>query len=65
VTGGGVGVRVVLGYGFLAGPARRGSLRAGPAEVAGAMRGALAGWGDRMRWMSSWLAHGSPRGRRV
>jgi hypothetical protein len=44
VAGGGVGVRVVLGYGLLVGPVRRGSLRAGPAEVAGATRGALTGW---------------------
>jgi hypothetical protein len=44
VAGGGVGVRVVLGYGLLAGPARRGSLRAGPAEVARATHGALTGW---------------------
>jgi hypothetical protein len=44
VAGGGVGVRVVLGYGLLAGPARRGSLRAGPADDAGATRGVLAGW---------------------
>jgi hypothetical protein len=43
VAGGGVGVRVVLGYGFLAGPARRRSLRAGPAEDAGTTRGALTG----------------------
>jgi hypothetical protein len=44
VAGGSVGVRVVLGYGLLAGPARRGSLRAGPAEVAGVTRGVLTGW---------------------
>jgi hypothetical protein len=44
VTGGSVGVRVVLGYGLLAGPACRGSLRAGLVEVAGATREALAGW---------------------
>jgi hypothetical protein len=43
VARGGVGVRVVLGYGLLAGPARRWSLRAGPAEDAGATRGALTG----------------------
>jgi hypothetical protein len=36
-----VGVRVVLGYRLLAGPARRGSPRAGPAEDAGATRGVL------------------------
>jgi hypothetical protein len=65
VAGGGVGVRVVLGYGLLAGPARRGSPRAGPAGVAGATRGALAGWGDHMRWLSSRLACGSPRRRPV
>jgi hypothetical protein len=59
----GVGVRVVLGYGLLAGLACRGSLRAGPAEVAGTTRGALTGQGDHMRWLSSWLAHGSPWGR--
>jgi hypothetical protein len=34
VAGGGVGVRVVLGYGLLTGPAGRGSLRA-PAEDVG------------------------------
>jgi hypothetical protein len=62
---GGVGVRVVLGYGLLAGPARRGSPRAGPAGVAGATRGELAGWGDHMRWLSSRLACDSPRRRRV
>jgi hypothetical protein len=44
VAGGGVGVRVVLGYGLLADLARKGSLRAGPAEVAGATRGELTGW---------------------
>jgi hypothetical protein len=48
VAGGGVGVRVVLGYELLAGSARRGSPRAGPAGVAGATRGALAGWWDHM-----------------
>jgi hypothetical protein len=41
VVGGDVGVRVVLGYGLLTGPARRGSPRAGPTEDAGATRGAL------------------------
>jgi hypothetical protein len=35
VAGGGVGVQVVLGYGLLASPARRESLRAGPADDAG------------------------------
>jgi hypothetical protein len=65
VAGGGVGVRVVLGYGLLAGPARRGSPRAGPAGVVGAMRGVLAGWGDHMRWLSSRLACDSPWRRRV
>jgi hypothetical protein len=45
VARGAVGVRVVLGYRLLAGPARGGSLRAGPAGVAGATRGVLAGWG--------------------
>jgi hypothetical protein len=41
VAEGGVRVRVVLGYGLLAGPTRRGSPRAGPAENAGTTRGAL------------------------
>jgi hypothetical protein len=41
VAGGGGGVRVVLGYGLLAGPVRRGSPRAGSAEDAGTTRGAL------------------------
>jgi hypothetical protein len=65
VAGGGVGVRVVLGYGLLAGPARRGSLCTGPAEDAGTTRGALTGWWDHMRWLSSWLACDSPWRRRV
>jgi hypothetical protein len=43
VAEGGVGVRVVLGYGLLAGPMRRGSLRAGPTDDAGATRGVLTG----------------------
>jgi hypothetical protein len=59
MVGGGVGVRVVLGYELLAGPVCRWSLRAGPAEVAGATRVALAGRGNHMRWLSS------PRRRRV
>jgi hypothetical protein len=65
VAGGGVGVRVVLGYGLLAGLARSGSLRVGPADIAGATREALTGWGVRMRWLRSWLAYYSPRGRRT
>jgi hypothetical protein len=65
VAGGGVGVRVVLGYGLLAGPSRRGSLRAGPAEDAGTTHGALTGWWDHMRWLSSRLACDSPWRRRV
>jgi hypothetical protein len=65
VTEGGDGVRVVLGYGLLAGPARRGSLRAGPAEDAGATREALTGWWDHMRWLSSQLACDSPWGRQI
>jgi hypothetical protein len=65
VARGGVGVRVVLRYGLLAGPARRGSLCAGPADVARATRGALAGWWDYMRWLSSRLTCDSPRRRRV
>jgi hypothetical protein len=44
MVGGGVGVRVVLGYWLIAGPAQRGSLRAGPADDAGATRGVLTGW---------------------
>jgi hypothetical protein len=59
VAGGGVGVRVVLGYGLLAGPARR-SLLAGPTEDAGTTRGALTGRWDHMRWLSSRLACDSP-----
>jgi hypothetical protein len=47
VAGGGVGVRVVLGYDFLAGPTRGGSLRVGPANVAGATCEALTEWGGR------------------
>jgi hypothetical protein len=43
VAVGGVGVRVVLGYGFLVVPAQRGSLRAGPAGDAGTTRRALTG----------------------
>jgi hypothetical protein len=46
VAGGGVRARVVLRYGLLASSAQRGSLREGPAEVAGTTRGALAGWGE-------------------
>jgi hypothetical protein len=65
VVGGGVGVRVVLGYGLLASPARNGSLRVGPADVAGATCEVLTGWGVRMRWLSSRLAYDSPWGRRV
>jgi hypothetical protein len=49
VAGGGVGVRVVLGYGLLAGPTQRRSLLAGPAEDAGTTRGALTGWWDHVR----------------
>jgi hypothetical protein len=36
----------------------------GPADIAGATCEALAGWGVRMRWLSSRLAHDSPWGRR-
>jgi hypothetical protein len=65
VAGGGVGVRVVLRYGLLAGPARRGSPRAGPAEDAKATRGALTECWDHTRWLSSRLACDSPWRRRV
>jgi hypothetical protein len=41
VAGEGAGVRVVLGYDLLAGLARSGSLRVGPADVAGATCEAL------------------------
>jgi hypothetical protein len=65
VAGGGVGVRVVLGYGLLAVPARRGSLLAGPAEDAGTTHGLLMGRADHVRWLSSRLACGSPWRRQV
>jgi hypothetical protein len=65
VAGDGVGVRVVLGYDLLADPARSGSLRVGPADVAGAACEALTEWGDCTRWLGSRLACDSPRGRRV
>jgi hypothetical protein len=45
VAGRGVGVRVVLEYDLLAGPARGENLRVGPADVAGATCEALTGWG--------------------
>jgi hypothetical protein len=53
VAEGGVGVRVVLGYGLLAGPTCRGSLLAGRGEVAGTTREALTGWAVHMRWLRS------------
>jgi hypothetical protein len=65
VAGGGVGVRVILGYDLLASPARGGSLRVGPADVAGAMCEVLMEWGGRTRWLGSRLACDSPQGRRV
>jgi hypothetical protein len=60
-----VGVRGVVGDDLLAGPARNESFRMGPASTAEAKREVLVEWGISTRWLSSRLACGDPRGRRV
>jgi hypothetical protein len=65
VAGARVGVRGVVGDDLLAGPARDESFRVSPASIAETKREVLVEWGINTRWLSSRLACGDPRGRRV